>query len=106
MFLRARALFLKLFYRGLDAADAADADISFQSIQAAIAARDFDSVRFFLFEQMFRKSKKHVMLLWLAFAKLPGDSAFSRITSPLLPLTFASAHSPLLPLIQLQSPAS
>jgi hypothetical protein len=72
MFLRARAEFLKLFYRGSDAADDADPAVAKQTIQAAVAKRDFDSVRYILFEQMLQKSKKHAMLLWLAFANLPG----------------------------------
>ena len=73
IFLRARSQFLKLFYRGPDAVAAADPAASTQLIQAAVAQRDFDTVRFLLFIQMSQKSKKHFALLWLAFAHLPGD---------------------------------
>ena len=63
---------MKLFYRGPEAVHAADAVAQQQLLQVAAAGRDDDTFRFLLFEQMLLLSKKHVALLWLAFAVLPG----------------------------------
>lgn len=89
IFLRARSQFLKLFYRGPDAFAAADPAASTQLIQAAVAQRDFDTVRFLLFIQMSQKSKKHFALLWLAFAHLTGDFD---IILPFITRCFSRCH--------------
>jgi hypothetical protein len=89
IFLRARSQFLKLFYRGPDAFAAADPAASTQLIQAAVAQRDFDTVRFLLFIQMSQKSKKHFALLWLAFAHLTGDFD---ILLPFITRCFSRCH--------------
>jgi hypothetical protein len=93
MFHRARSEFLKLFYRAPDKIDAADPCLS-QQLLPALSKRDFDAIRFCLFEQALQKSKMHVALLWLAFATLPGNTTESMFHQTLsCPLTNFLAES-------------